>query len=147
VRALTVLIACLLGFVALLGWQIYTILQAEHPELRAAEAFALAVATLIVVFAFTYLSIGHGRPASFSQPLNHIGAMYFTITVISTVGFGNITARTDIARVVVMLQIILDVALLFGIARTVVFAARLGVTRQRAERNSGAGDGEITPPR
>ena len=33
--------------------------------------------------------------ANFSEPLDHVGAVYFTVTVISTVGFGDIVARTD----------------------------------------------------
>ena len=59
------------------------------------------------------------------------------VTVISTVGFGDIVARTDIARILVCTQILLDLALLVGIARTVVFAARVGV-RRREEGRAGA---------
>ena len=32
---------------------------------------------------------------SFTQPLDHTTALYFTVTVFATVGFGDIVAATD----------------------------------------------------
>jgi voltage-gated potassium channel len=98
-RTLIQLFVGLAVFLGLLGWQVLSILDAEHPELRAVETLALAVPVLIVVFAFTYLSLSHARATNFSEPLDHVGAVYFAVTVISTVGFGDIVARTDIARI------------------------------------------------
>jgi voltage-gated potassium channel len=136
IRALLELVLGLLVFGALLAWLVRSIIRADHPELRAAEALAVAVPVLIIVFAFTYLSVSEGHPASFSQPLDRVSAIYFTVTVISTVGFGDIVAKTDGARVLVTIQILLDLVLVVGIARTVVFAARIGVRRQQVARSS-----------
>ena len=136
-RTLILLFVGLVVFLGVLAWQVLSILDAEHPEVRAVETLALAVPLLIVVFAFTYLSLSHARASNFSEPLDHVGAVYFTVTVISTVGFGDIVARTDIARILVCVQILLDLGLLVGIARTVVFAARVGV-RRRDEGRAGA---------
>ena len=82
-RAVLELTLGLLAFAALIAWQIQRIVSAPYPGLRAIEALALAGPVLVVVFAFTYLSLSHTRPGNFSQPLDHIGAMYFTVTVIS----------------------------------------------------------------
>jgi uncharacterized membrane protein len=136
-KTLIELLVGLAVFAGILVWQVISILDAEHPEVRAVETLALAVPLLIIVFAFTYLSLSHANATSFSEPLDHVGAVYFTVTVISTVGFGDIVARTDIARILVCVQILLDLGLLVGIARTVVFAARMGV-RRREESRSGA---------
>jgi uncharacterized membrane protein len=138
-KTLIELIIGLAVFLGVLGWQVISILDAEHPEVRAVETLALAVPLLIIVFAFTYLSLAHAQASNFSEPLDHVGAVYFTVTVISTVGFGDIVARTDIARIIVCAQILIDLGLLVGIARTVVFAARMGV-RRREEGRAGAPD-------
>ena len=45
---------------------------------------------------------------SFSQPLNHTDALYFTVTVFATVGFGDIIASTAAARLAVTGQMIID---------------------------------------
>jgi voltage-gated potassium channel len=126
----------LIIFGALLGWQVLKIMGAEHPELRAAEALAVAVPVVLIVFSFTYLSLSHAQPGSFSQPLNHVRAVYFVITVISTVGFGDITPKTDAAMIVVSFQIMLDLILLVGIVRAVFFAAQVGVRRRQTEREA-----------
>ena len=126
----------LIIFGAVLGWQVLKIMGAEHPELRAAETLAIAVPIVVIVFAFTYLSLSHARPGSFSEPLNHVRAVYFVITVISTVGFGDIVPKTDAAMIVVSFQIMLDLVLLVGIVRAVFFAAQVGVRRRQTERES-----------
>lgn len=126
----------LLIFGAVLGWQVLKIMGAEHPELRAGEALGIAVPVVLVVFAFTYLSLSHAQPRSFSEPLNHVRAMYFVITVVSTVGFGDIVPKTDAAMILVSFQIMLDLVLLVGIVRLVVFAAQVGVRRRQIERDS-----------
>jgi voltage-gated potassium channel len=133
------LIELLIGlgvFAALLGWQVLKIMGAAHPELRAAEALAIAVPVVLIVFAFTYLSLSRSEPGSFSEPLNHVRSIYFVITVISTVGFGDITPKTDAAMIVVSFQIVLDLVLLVGIVRAVFFAAQVGVRRRQSEREA-----------
>jgi voltage-gated potassium channel len=143
VRVVVELIAGLLAFIALLGWQVRSILDADHPEIRAIESLAVAAPALIIVFAFTYLSLSHADASQFSQRLDHIGAMYFTVTVVATVGFGDIVAKTDLARLLVTLQMVLDVAVFVGIVRAIVWAGRAGVRRQQ-EARMGSGQ-ELTP--
>jgi heme A synthase len=134
------LLVGLIIFAAVLGWQVLKIMGAEHPELRAAEALAIAVPVVLIVFAFTYLSMSHVQPKSFSEPLNHVRAIYFVVTVVSTVGFGDITPKTDAAMIVVSFQIMLDLILLVGIVRAVFFAAQVGVRRRQSEREAATGE-------
>jgi len=133
----------LIIFGAVLGWQVLKIMGAEHPELRAAEALAIAVPIVLIVFAFTYLSLSHAVPRSFSEKLDRVQSVYFVITVISTVGFGDITPKTDAAMIVVSFQIMLDLVLLVGIVRAVFFAAQVGVRRRQTERDAATGDSSI----
>ena len=134
VRVVLELTAGLLVFIGLLTWQVRSILDADHPEVRAVEALAVAAPTLIVVFAFTYLSLSHVQQSNFSEPLDHIGAMYFTVTVAVTVGFGDIVAKTDLARLLVTIQMVLDVGVFVGIVRAIVWAGRVGIRRQQEAR-------------
>jgi voltage-gated potassium channel len=137
------LLVGLIVFAAVLGWQVLKIMGAEHPELRAAEALAIAVPVVLIVFAFTYLSLSHAQPRSFSEPLNHVSAFYFVVTVVSTVGFGDITPKTDAGMILVSFQIMLDLVLFIGIVRAVFFAAQVGVRRRQIERE-GSTTGEST---
>jgi voltage-gated potassium channel len=105
-------------------WQIRRIVTAELPELRAVEALGIVIAVFLVGFSVIYLSMSHNAPATFTQKLDHTRALYFTITVFSTVGFGDITPRTDPARLVVAGQMLLDLAIIGAVVRLIINAAR-----------------------
>lgn len=109
---------------AVFVWQIQRITTAELPELRAVEALGIVVTVFLVGFSVIYLSMSHSNPGTFSQSLDHTRALYFTITVFSTVGFGDITPRTDTARLVVSAQMLLDLAIIGVVVRLIFNAAR-----------------------
>ena len=109
---------------AVFAWQIRRISMAELPELRAVEALGIVVALFLVVFSGIYVAMSHEAVATFTQPLDHTRALYFTITVFSTVGFGDITPRTDTARLVVAAQMLLDLAIIGALVRLIFNAAR-----------------------
>ena len=61
--------------------------------------------------------------ASFTQPLTRTDALYFAVTVFSRVGFGDITPKSEAARVVLIVQMLGDLALLGAGARVLLGAA------------------------
>ena len=75
--------------------------------------------------------------SNFGEPLTHTDALYFTVTVFSTVGFGDITGKTEAARLVVTSQMIADL-LIIGLGLRVIVGA---VTRSRQQRPEDAGTG------
>jgi hypothetical protein len=58
------------------------------------------------------------------------------VTVFSTVGFGDIVPRSEVARIVLMVQMLGDLALLGAGARIL-----LGAVRRGLERRTDTGDG------
>src|SRR4051812_32492404 len=84
------LLAGLAVFVVVLAFEVRAILRSPRPMLRAANAMALVIPVFIAVFAWTYLTMAKSSPHSFTQPLNRVSALYFTVTVFATVGFGDI---------------------------------------------------------
>ena len=128
--ALIGMIGGLLVFLGLVGWQLHTVTRAEHPVLRAIETVAFALPLLVVVFAFTYLTVSRADPASFSEHLDRVDAMYFTVSTISTVGLGDITPASGGARILVTFQMLFDLVLIAGLVRLVILATRTGLRRQ-----------------
>jgi ion channel len=111
-------------FIAALLYEVRAIMRSARPMLRAADALALVVPVFVVVFAWTYLTIARSDPTSFSQPLNRVSSLYFTVTVFSTVGFGDITPTSDPARVVAMIQMLGDLVFIAVVVRLIFEAAR-----------------------
>jgi voltage-gated potassium channel len=131
---------------AVLAWQIRRITVAELPELRAVEALGIVIAVFLVAFSAIYLSMSHQAASTFTQPLDHARALYFTITIFSTVGFGDITPRTDAARLIVSAQMLLDLAIIGVVVRLLLNAARSRIDPAPAGQSIAAPAGMAAAP-
>jgi len=132
---LAVLLA--IGLVVLLAvsaLQVRSIIGATYPAVRAVGALATTVPVFLLLFGATYFLMAKTSPASFSDPLTRTDALYFTVTIFSTVGFGDITAVSESARLAVTAQMILDLLILGLGIRVFIGAVERG--RQRAQPGS-----------
>src|SRR6478672_8800316 len=93
---IVVLVVGVLVLALVLTWQIRGIMGSPFPRLRAFETLTIGVPLLLIVFASAYYVISAGDPGTFSQQMDKVGALYFTITVFATVGFGDITPVGDL---------------------------------------------------
>ena len=128
--AVTMLVIGLVALVALVTFHVRWIIRSPFPVLRAIEALATIIPLFLLLFAATYVVLDTDSAINFSQHLTRTDALYFTITVFSTVGFGDITAKTEMARLVVIVQMIADLIGL-GLGIKVIVGA---VTRGRQQR-------------
>ncbi|MEW1907245.1 potassium channel family protein [Kitasatospora sp. NPDC085895] len=138
----TMLLVGLAGFIVLVAFQVRSIVRSRHPGLRAAEALSICVPFFLLLFSATYVALAALSPGSFGEPLSHSGGIYFTVTVFSTVGFGDITARTDTARLVVTVQMLADLVVLGLGIKVIVGAVQRGRQRKAGPRGPEAGDEE-----
>lgn len=129
----TSLVLGLSGVAVLFAVQIRSIALSDHPRLRAVEALATTIPLFLLLYATTYYLLEASTPGSFTQPLTRTDSLYFTLTVFSTVGFGDIVPLTEPARVVTMTQMAGNI-LALGVATRIVFGAvEAAVRRQSAD--------------
>lgn len=128
--------------VALGGIAIYTLFfrrqlrgvyKAKYPNLRAAEALILVAAMFLALFSMVYVMLSMADPNSFTVALDQFTAYYFSLTVLATVGFGDITPVTTLARSVTMVQMALDLAFIAIIIRVMGSAAKKALEMRQAE--------------
>lgn len=119
----------------LIAWQLRAIVRSPYPTLRAVETLAMVIPAFLVLFAATYALLSQARPAAFTEPMSRTDALYFTVTVLATVGFGDISPESPAARIVVTLQMIADLLLLGAVLRAVLDAAKRGRGRLSAGRS------------
>jgi len=113
-------------FVGVMVWEVRAITGARYPGLRAAETLGLILPLFLVLFASTYFVMERASAANFTEPLTRTDALYFTVTVFSTVGFGDITAESETARVVLIIQMLADLAFLGAGIRMLLGAVQRG---------------------
>jgi hypothetical protein len=119
-----------------LAWQIRVISTARYPRVRAIEALSLSGPLFILVFATTYFATAQGNPASFSKPLDRTGALYFTVTTFTSVGYGDIVPVTQAARVMVMIQMLGDLVFIGIVVRSILGAVQTGLRHHEAGSQS-----------
>ncbi|MFI1970474.1 potassium channel family protein [Streptomyces cinnamoneus] len=140
------LVLGLIGVLALFLWQIRSISRSTRPRLRAVETLATIVPLFLLLFAATYYLLEQAKAGSFNEPLSRTGSLYFTLTVFSTVGFGDIVARSEPARIITMVQMFADLLLVGVAARVIVGAVETGLRRQGGVPGAAREDGGRTGP-
>ena len=134
-------VVCAIVFIGVFAYELRAVVRDPLPVPRAALALAKLLPLFIVLFAWVYGAMSVRDPSTFSEPLTKTAALYFTVTVLSTVGFGDITPVTDAARLMVSVQMICDLVVIAIIVKLITGVAK----HARAQRTTGAGDGQDRP--
>jgi voltage-gated potassium channel len=135
----------LLAFGAVLAWQVRAIVESDVPRLRAIQAVAVGLPLLLLLFASTYVVISRNAPQSFTEELSRTDALYFTVTVFATVGFGDISPRSEVARIVTMIQMLTGLTAVGLIAKIVLGAVQVAVRRRETEPAGPAARAPVGP--
>ena len=130
-----VLAGGLIAFAVVTVLQIRQLKRAPYPLLRGVQALLMVSLMFIVAFSLTYVLMAQADPAAFSEPMTKSAAIYFTVTTVATVGFGDIVATTDATRLVVTVQMLMGIGILATTARVVLSATQ---TRHQALRDARA---------
>jgi hypothetical protein len=130
------LVVGLVVLVVVMVWQIRGILRSPNPLLRAIEGLAVSIPFYLLLFSAVYFLMARASDGNFNEALTRTDALYFTVTVFATVGFGDIAATSQGARLIVTFQMLVNLVLIGAGLRIVVGAVR--VARGR--------DGSVTLP-
>jgi voltage-gated potassium channel len=113
------------------AFEIRAISRSPYPGLRGIEALAVTVPLYVLLFAAGYYVMASNDPASFNvDGLTRTDTLYFTVTIFSSVGFGDIFATSQGARLLVTVQMVINLLVLGAGIRIFIGAVR----RTRASR-------------
>jgi voltage-gated potassium channel len=108
--------------VTMIAWQVRAIERSDYPGIRAVQALAATIPLFLLLFASTYFILSRADASMFTEPLTRSDSLYFTVTIFATVGFGDISAQTETARLLVTVQMLLDLVIL-GLGLQVILGA------------------------
>ena len=127
----------LLALTAVVAYQVRAIIRHPHSAVRAVEALAITVPVFLLLFAATYFMMEQTNPDTLNvDSLTRTDSLYFTVTVFATVGFGDITATSQAARVVVIAQMILDLLVLGLVVKVFLGAVETGKGLRTTQQDS-----------
>jgi voltage-gated potassium channel len=113
------------------GLEVRAVMRARRPGLRAVESLAIIIPVFLFLFAATYYLFALGDTGNFSQsPLTRTDTLYFAVTTFSSVGFGDIAATSQAARLTVTAQMLLDLLLLGAVIRVFFGAVRFSLDKE-----------------
>jgi hypothetical protein len=67
---------------------------------------------VVALFALFYYVIQHNDPTQFDGLVTRTDSLYFTIITLGTIGYGDITAVGQLARVITMIQVAFDLVVI-----------------------------------
>ncbi len=131
------LVVGLLALAGIAAYQVRAIIRHPHSAVRAIEALAITVPLFLLLFAATYFLMAQANTDNFNiHSLTRTDSLYFTITVFATVGFGDISATSQAARIAVMTQMILNLLVLGLLVRVFLNAVQLGREQQAPQQDT-----------
>jgi hypothetical protein len=121
--------------------------QIDHGEDRRVDRLVVAVVAVVVGFSLIFYLLERTDPGQVAGLHTRLDALYFTMSTLSTIGYGDVHAAGQLARGMVVLQIVFNLVILTTAARLVsekFRAARIEREHRRAEsaRSRAASDPE-----
>lgn len=119
----------LLGFMVV--WEVR---EQMVDERRNIDRLALAMAVAVMGFALMFYVMDQSDPDQFVGLDTRLDSLYFTMTTLLTIGFGDIHAAGQGARALVLVQMIFNVAILTTAATTIGHQIRSRATAKAESR-------------
>jgi hypothetical protein len=135
-RVVVWLAAGLIALSAAVGWQARAIAMSDMPRLRAVETAAVGLTALLILYASVYTVMSNDQPGNFSEVLGRTDALYYTLTIFATVGFGDITPTAESTRIITMAQMLVGILAVGLAANLLVGAVQDAVARGGAAERS-----------
>jgi voltage-gated potassium channel len=127
-------------FAVLIAFQTRAIVRSPYPRLTAITSLAFSAPIFLLCFATVYYLMERSDPSAFTESMTRMDALYFTVTVFTTVGFGDIAARSELARAITTIQMLGDLLLIGLVARVLLSAVQTGLASRVASSETAAPD-------
>ena len=123
------------GLAFLITVQARAVLGASRRQVRL-ESLAILLAVIVLFFSILYVQISE----QFSGLSTKTDALYFTMSTIGTVGYGDVHAVGQSARVMVSIQIAFDLVYVAALANVFAGAARARAAKVREQQLRESGE-------
>lgn len=142
VLAVVLVVAAAASLIPISIRQAQLVLRSEDPLFDAMRCIVSALVFLVISFSSAYYVLGTNYDHEIAGVETKLDAIYFTVTILATVGFGDITANGQWARGIVTGQMIVNFAVLAVALRVVSWALKERGDEAFARRAARSGRGQ-----
>jgi hypothetical protein len=135
-------------FFALLGYLVVRQLrlQLDDDTGRRLDGLVVVVLAVVLGFALAFYMLEDGNPGQIPGLSTKLDALYFAMTTLLTVGYGDIHAAGQTARAVVLVQMVFNVVFIASAANVVSGRVRTAMAQRAAIRAARSGHPPQRPP-
>lgn len=112
---------------------------------RRVEGLVLGILVVVVVFAFGFYALEYHQPGQVVGLHTRVDALYYTVATLSTIGYGDVHAVGQAARVLVIVQVAFDFVFVAAAANLLATHLRAAAQPPKGERATAEHPAE--PPR
>jgi hypothetical protein len=129
-------------FFGLLGYLVVrqVQLQMEDPTGRRVDGLVAVVVAVVLGFALAFYVLEDRNPGQVPGLETRVDALYFAMTTLFTVGYGDIHAQGQVARVMVIIQMIFNVVFIASAASVLSSKVRTVVVERAQARAATRGE-------
>ncbi len=98
------------------------------------ESLIFLIYIVVPLFALGYFALESADPSQFAELTTKTDALYFTVSTLATVGFGDVHATDQLSRILVTIQIAFDLVFVGALVTVLTGLIRQRATTRRAER-------------
>ena len=98
------------------------------------ESLIFLIYFVVPLFALGYFALESADPSQFAELTTKTDALYFTVSTLATVGFGDVHATDQLSRILVTIQVAFDLVFVGALVTLLTSLIRQRATTRRAER-------------
>ena len=100
---------------------------------------ALVLVLVVVAFAAAYFLVERADPGQMAQLQSRRDSLYFTLTTLVTVGYGDVHPVGQAARGIVSVQLVFNAIFVAGLVRAMLFEAQVRRTQKSGDTTTWTG--------
>jgi voltage-gated potassium channel len=121
--ATAVSVVLALGLAGIIGHKIVAVLEGRSTT--GITGLIILLVLVVVAFSVAYFALERSDPGQVHGLRTRLDSLYFTLTTLVTVGYGDVSARGQAARGVASVQMVFNAVFVAGLVRAMLYEAQV----------------------
>jgi hypothetical protein len=121
--AIAVSVVIAVGLAGVIGYEIVAVLDGRSTA--GITGLVLLLVLVVIAFSIAYFALERSDPGQVHGLETRLDSLYFTLTTLVTVGYGDVNAQGQAARGVASVQMVFNAVFVAGLVRAMLYEAQV----------------------